>query len=124
MPRLLIPLSLILALLLPTLTHAQDLTGTYTVEGSNPDAKGAYRGEVRVARAGDVFHVIWIFGKQQHAGTGILRDDQFAVVYQPKGGQPGIAFYKVNADGSLSGTWTTLGGRTLGTETWKPKDRM
>lgn len=107
-------------LLLPiTAPHAQDLSGRYVVEGGNPNGQGNYQGEVQVVRAGDVFQVKWSVAGQQHAGTGILHKGLFAVVYQPAGEQPGIAVYTLNANGSLSGAWTPLGGTVLGVENWR-----
>lgn len=113
---------LTLFLLLPIATpYAQDLTGRYAVEGGNPNGQGTYQGEVQVVRAGDVFHVRWSLPGQQHAGTGILQKGLFAVVYQPEGERPGVALYTLNANGSLSGTWTSLGGTVLGVENWRRK---
>lgn len=115
-------LSLAFVLLLPfAASHAQDPTGRYAVEGSNPNGQGAYQGEARVVRAGDVFQVMWSLAGQQHAGTGILQKGLFAVVYQQDGERPGVALYTLNSNGSLSGTWTSLGGTVLGVETWRRK---
>lgn len=113
-------LSLAFVLLLPVAaSQAQDLTGRYLVEGSNPNGQGAYQGEAQVMRAGDVFQVVWSFAGQQHTGTGILHKGIFAVVYQPKGEAPGVALYTLNANGSLSGTWTAHGETAVGVENWR-----
>lgn len=102
-----------------------DLSGTYAVLGRNPDAGAQYHGTVVVQQTGTVYQIVWRIGDRQHyAGTGILRDDTLAVVYQAPGTPPGIAAYQVAADGSLSGTWTGLGAAALGTETWMPRDRF
>ncbi|MDQ6435433.1 hypothetical protein RB623_15345 [Mesorhizobium sp. LHD-90] len=102
---------------------AQDIAGSYTVEGSNPGGGGIYRGEVTVVKSDETYQVLWKIGNQQHRGTGILRDGGFAVVYQPQGGGPGIAVYQVGPNGALSGSWVGLGGQQLGSEVWNPRDR-
>lgn len=115
-------LSLACVLLLPVAaSHAQDISGHYAVEGGNPNGQGAYQGEAQVVRAGDVFHVMWSIAGQQQTGTGILQKGALAVVYQQEGELPGVALYTLNSSGSLSGTWTSLGGTVLGVETWRRK---
>jgi hypothetical protein len=100
-----------------------DLSGLYLVEGANPDGQGRYRGDVKVERAGDAYSILWTINGQRHIGTGIYRDGKLAVVYQPKQGLPGIAFYEVRPGGQLIGLWVPLSGRQLGSERWTPKDR-
>ncbi len=116
-------LSLILSWPVSAPAQAPDIAGVYAVTGQNPDGTGQYRGEVTVARAGDAWAIVWRFGEQRHAGTGILRGGRLSVVYQPQAQPPGVAVFELSASGTLSGLWTGLGGRTLGTETWTPRGR-
>ena len=64
---------------------------------------------------------MWSIAGQQDAGTGILQKGALAVVYQQEGERPGVAPYTLNSNGSLSGTWTSLGGTVFGVETWRRK---
>jgi hypothetical protein len=104
------------------LAQESGLNGVYTVEGQNPGGKGSYRGELAIAPIGDAYRVVWRVGNQPYEGTGLLRDGKLAVVFRT-GQQAGIAFYDVRENGTLTGTWTTLGGQVVGTETLTPKGR-
>ena len=104
--------------------QTRDIEGLYRVTGTNPGGVGDYRGEVAVARTGDVYQIAWRFGGDQHIGTGIRSNGQLSVVYQPEGQIAGIAVYRIEPNGTLQGIWTTLGGQTLGTEEWTPQGRM
>lgn len=106
------------------LGETRDIEGVYRVTGANPDGAGDYQGEVAVARTGDVYQIAWLFGGDQHVGTGVLLDNQLSVVYQPEGQTAGIAVYQIKPNGALDGVWTTLGGRALGTEEWTPQGRL
>jgi hypothetical protein len=118
-------LLLFVVALMPAAAFAQstNLTGTYIVEGQNAGAKGSYRGELAIAPSGDTFRVVWRIGNQQHEGTGLLRDGKLAVVFRSSQ-QTGVALYDVRDNGTLIGTWTTLGSRAVGTETLTPKGRI
>lgn len=109
----------ILALLVCSAAQAQDISGTYDVEGGNPGAQGRYAGQAAVKATGDTFQVLRQIGSQTHRGTGILQDRHFSVVYQADGEAPGVAVYDVAPDGSMTGVWTGLGGTALGIETWR-----
>lgn len=116
----------VLALLLPSASVAQapNLVGEYAASGRNPGGEGEYRGDVAIARTGDLYQVVWSIGGQRHIGTGILRDDVLSVVYQPVGAAPGVAVYEIGVDGVLEGTWTSLGGTSVGMERLVPKGRL
>lgn len=99
---------------------AQDISGQYRMDGANPNGQGAYQGQVAVTQTGATYQVAWAIGTSKHVGTAILKDDVLSVVYQPEGASAGIAVYSVGPDGVLSGVWTTLGGKVVGTEKWTP----
>lgn len=101
--------------------QAQDIAGTYTVEGTNPGGQGRYAGEAKVEATGPTYQVTWTIGSQAQHGTGLLRDGHFAVVYLVQGQPPGVAAYAVQPDGTLDGTWTGLGGAVVGQEVWRRK---
>ena len=116
----------VIAFVWPVLGIAQsgEPSGLYSVEGRNADANATYRGEVAISKDGEAFKIFWIVGNQQFAGTGILRDGKLAVAFQAQGRMVGIALFDLLPDGTLSGTWTMLGGKELGLEHWKPKGKI
>lgn len=103
--------------------QTRDITGIYAATGTNPGGRGAYRGDVIVVEDGEVYQVAWTIAGARHVGTGVLRGNQFSVVYAPEGQGTGIAVYELQPDGNLDGVWTNLGGSTLGSERWIPQGR-
>jgi len=96
--------------------------GTYDMTGTNPGDRSPYEGVVEVRRTGETYAVTWRFGKDETHGVGALTAGAgtFAVSYDA-GESHGIALYELQGDGSWSGLWSSMGGKTLGTETWRPK---
>ena len=99
--------------------QAAEIGGRYDVVGSNPGNQGQYRGEVVIEPQGETYRITWTIGSDRTEGTGIFRDGRLAVVYQPDNARPGVAFYDLRGDGSLSGTWVVHGGAKLGAEVWQ-----
>lgn len=92
-----------------------DFSGTYQVEGVNPDGVGSYGGEATILITGDAYSVEWVIGSDIFYGTGIGYGDILAVGYDG-----GTALYERQPDGTLSGVWTAFGGQTLGMEILTP----
>ena len=113
------------AMALATMASAADLTGRYKVDGRNPGGQGSYQGQAAVKQRGNVYQVAWKVGQAQYVGTGIRKGDVFSVVYDTPGGDApaGLAVYQIQADGTLLGTWTPLGGSRTGSERWTPVAR-
>jgi uncharacterized protein YecT (DUF1311 family) len=85
--------------------------GRYLVTGSNPSG-GSYHGSCRITALGDnKYRFEWQVGAS-YVGTGTLKDGSISVDW----GSDSPAIYKLNADGSLTGTWAN--GR--GAEFLKP----
>lgn len=105
-----------------TSSPAAELDGEYAVYGREM-ADGRYNGKVAVAKSGDTYAVVWMFGNDVHRGTGILNDDTFSVVFFVRQSPvPGLAVYKLETDGTLTGQFTVLGGKRVGAEMWKRVD--
>jgi hypothetical protein len=101
---------------------AADLDGEYEVYGREM-ADGRYNGKVAVAKSGDTYSVVWVFGQDIHRGTGILNGDTFSVIFFVRQSPvPGLAVYSIEADGTLTGRFTVLGGKKVGAELWKRVD--
>lgn len=105
------------------LAQTSDLAGRYRIEGRNPSGSGIYRGGVLVSRNGDAYHVRWQLGRSAQVGTGLVLDKVFAVTFQAGAGPVGVAAFRINADGSLTGIWAGPGTSIIGTESWVPADR-
>lgn len=101
---------------------AAEIDGEYAVYGHEM-ADGRYNGKVAVAKSGDTYAVVWVFGNDIHRGTGILNGDNFSVIFFVRQSPvPGLAVYKVESDGTLTGQFTVLGGKKVGAEMWKRVD--
>lgn len=85
--------------------------GMYLVTGSNPQGSH-YSGTCRITALGDGrYRFDWRVGAS-YTGTGLFKDGSISVDW----GSDSPAIYKLNPDGSLSGTWAS--GR--GTEFLRP----
>jgi hypothetical protein len=106
-----------------TAVAAASIEGHYEVEGRIAGSKSAYRGGVDVARTGTTYKVTWRTQSGNYVGTGVLDGDAFAVIYvdaqQKTGAAPGLVLYRLQADGSMLGTYTDLGGTTTAPEIWR-----
>mmetsp|Transcript_22313 Transcript_22313/g.35572 ORF Transcript_22313/g.35572 Transcript_22313/m.35572 type:complete len:137 (+) Transcript_22313:4825-5235(+) len=79
---------------------AQDLSGSYTAEGRNPDGS-AYTGEVQMTQSADVISMAWRVGSSSYIGTGVRAGRVLTIDW----GQATPVVYVVMSDGSLHGTW-------------------
>jgi hypothetical protein len=103
-------------------TTAAELDGEYAVYGHEM-AEGRYTGKAAVAKSGDTYTVVWVFGEDIHRGTGILNGDTFSVIFFVRQSPvPGLAVYRIEEDGTLTGQFTVLGGKKVGAEMWKRVD--
>ena len=101
---------------------AAELDGEYAVYGHEM-ADGRYNGKAAVQKSGDTYTVVWVFGNDVHRGTGILNGDTFSVIFFVRQSPvPGLAVYKIEGDGTLTGQFTVLGGKKVGAEMWKRVD--
>ncbi len=97
--------------------------GSYDMTGTNPGDNSPYKGVVEVTKTGETYAVTWRFGTDETRGIGTLSagsDRTFAVSYDA-GRSHGIALFELRGDGSWAGTWSSMGGDKLGTETWHPQ---
>jgi len=123
-----------LMLAAPALAWA-DPTGTYQVQGVNPDNNQQYTGTVKVVRNGETYNVAWNIGGQQYVGTGLgakfignrfqmgpaSADDTAISVGYVSGNTFGMAMYFQQPDGTWQGVWTYSGSNKASAENWLPK---
>lgn len=109
----------LIAALLTTLTasslFAADLSGSYAVNGNNPDGKG-YKGTLAIAKAGAAYGLTWNSGGISK-GVGVVVGDALAVAV---GDGCAIAGYQISAEGGLDGRWTGPQGGVVGSEKATP----
>jgi hypothetical protein len=120
-----------LMLATPALAWA-DPTGTFKVEGVNPDSGKTYTGTVTVERSGETYTVAWTIGGQQFVGTGLgakfngnrfemgpaSADDTALSVGYVSGKTFGMAMYFLQPDGTWQGVWTYGGSQKASPENW------
>lgn len=102
---------------------ADDLSGTYQVQGQNPGSgQGTYGADITVKMVGEVYQLTWASAGQEAVGSGLRLGDTFAVTWQdPKSKESAIAVYIIMPDGGLKGRWAPLGAESAGTEDWTRK---
>ncbi|SMX50479.1 LIC10280 family protein [Maliponia aquimaris] len=104
---------LLAALLTATPLAAQDtgqftdLTGSYRVEGRNPDGS-AYSGTLTLTASGPRYIGDWTIAGQSFRGSGTL-DGRILTLQWSEGAEPVV--YVLMPDGALHGTWAD--GRAL-----------
>ena len=107
----------VLALALPA--AAQDIGGTYNVDGTNFNGS-AYGGTAEITLTSQTTCIIeWTTGGTTSQGICMRNDDSFAAAYV-LGDKTGLVVYKVADDGSMHGLWTIAGQDGNGTEVLTP----
>jgi hypothetical protein len=95
---------------------AADPTGSYDVQGTNPDGS-TYSGTATVTRTGQTYKVVWDVGGDTFTGTGIGNKDFLAISYAY---DKGTGLVLLGADGgNWKGVWAYAGGTKVATEGWK-----
>lgn len=85
------------------------------VKGVEPNG-ATYTGEVMMEKKGDVYEMEWRIGESRSRGVGIRVGDTLVVGWTP-GKDVGVVCYSLlEGMKSMEGTWTGLGGRSLGSE--------
>lgn len=101
------------------LAHAQDIGGSYTVEGTNHNGS-TYEGTAEITLTSDTTcEIHWVTGSTESHGICSRNNNAFAAAYV-LGDSIGLVIYKVNADGSMEGLWTIQGEGGTGTERLTP----
>ncbi len=97
---------------------AQDIGGSYDVEGTNHNGT-TYGGTATITLTSDTTcEIVWETGNTSN-GICSRNGDSFAAAYV-LGDAVGLVIYKVLPDGSLNGLWTIAGQGGTGTEVLTP----
>ncbi len=116
-------LSLAVALLAGSFTAAaaQDIAGTYTVTGKNPDGS-EYNGVATIGgTAGGACGITWTIGDGQASQAFCMRQDEVVSAAYTLGESIGLVIYRINAEGGLDGTWSIAGQEGVGEEHLTPQ---
>jgi len=98
---------------------AQDIGGSYEVQGTNFDGS-PYGGTAVITITSDVTCAIdWTTGSTTSTGICMRSGEVLAAGYD-LGGKIGMIIYRLRKDGSLDGTWTIAGADGVGTEVLTP----
>ena len=99
----------------------QDIAGTYTVTGKNPDGS-AYNGVATIGgTAGGNCGITWTIGNGQTSEAFCMRQGEVVGAAYTLGQSIGLVIYRINADGSLEGTWSIAGQEGVGEERLVPQ---
>jgi hypothetical protein len=95
---------------------AADPTGSYEVQGTNPDGS-TYSGTVTVTQTGKTYKVVWQVGGDTFTGTGIGDKDFLAISYVY---DKDTGLVLLGSDGgNWNGVWAYAGGTKMAKESWK-----
>lgn len=99
---------------------AQEVVGTYAVEGTNPDGS-TYTGMAEITPLSDVTcEVVWTTNGQESTGICMRYHNAFAAAYALND-DIGLLIYEIMPDGTMQGTWTIAGSDGVGTEVLIPQ---
>jgi hypothetical protein len=113
--------AIILGFAVPAHAETLVLASTYDEAGTNPDGS-KFTGTVSIDVVSDTtFLIRWKIGSTTYKGFGMRLNDTLAATYTIDG-EPGLAMYKVDSDGTLSGLWTVRGKDGSGTDRLTPRN--
>ena len=103
-----------------SLAAAQDVGGSYTVEGTNINGT-PYTGTAEITLLSETTCAIeWTTGDTTSSGVCMRNGIAFSAAYV-LGEALGLLIYEIVEDGSMEGIWTITGQDGTGTETLTPQ---
>lgn len=109
-----------LALASCSFAAAQDVGGSYAVEGTNIDGS-PYTGTAEITLLSETTCAIeWTTGPTTSTGICMRNGIAFSAAYV-LGDAIGLLIYEIMEDGSMQGIWTVAGQDGTGTETLTPQ---
>lgn len=113
-------LASLLALATCSFAAAQDVGGTYAVNGTNIDGS-PYTGTAEITLLSETTCAIeWTTGPTTSSGICMRNGNAFSAGYV-LGDAIGLLIYEILNDGSMEGIWTVAGQDGTGTETLTPQ---
>ena len=99
---------------------ADDLTGQYKVDGTNPVDDSTYTGVIDITGKGEQWALHWTFQQGEAVGIGIRQGHVLSVIFQTHDGAIGLVSFAIeeNAQGdvTLKGRWTIPGTGVVASE--------
>lgn len=103
-----------------SLAAAQDVGGSYAVEGTNINGS-PYGGTAEITLLSETTCAIeWTTGSTTSSGICMRNGNAFSAGYV-LGDAIGLLIYEIMEDGSMEGIWTVAGQDGTGTETLTPQ---
>ncbi|MEO8683675.1 MAG: hypothetical protein ABI414_02420 [Devosia sp.] len=100
---------------------AQEIGGSYIVEGTNLDGS-PYKGTAEITLTSETTcEIVWTTGATTSQGICMRNDNAFSAAYV-LGDAIGLIIYLVQEDGSMQGLWTIAGQEGNGTENLTPAE--
>ena len=111
----------ILAVLAAGGASAQDVGGSYTVQGTNFNGT-PYTGTATIEITSETTcRISWNTGTYSE-GICMRNQNAFAAAYAFEDGKVGLIIYEMLPDGTLDGVWTMAGNDGAGTEVLTPTE--
>jgi len=108
-----------LAALCSTAALAQDVGGSYQVQGTNFDGS-PYSGTATISPSSNsTCRIEWKTGGSTSSGFCMLSNSSLAAAYKLND-SVGLVLYELQSDGALKGIWTIADKSGAGTETLTP----
>ncbi len=90
-----------------TAAAKSSVQGAWTIAEARTLEGSAYGGTVQFFKQQDRYQVTWQTAAGNYAGVGLTRGNKVCVGWSEH--SFGVVFYKINGDGTMSGTWTVSG---------------
>jgi hypothetical protein len=103
-----------------TAAQAQDVGGTYRVQGTNFDGSPYGGTAVITPSSNSTCRIEWKTGSTSSSGFCMLSNGALAAAYRLNN-SIGLVLYELQADGALKGVWTIADRPGAGTETLTPQ---
>lgn len=100
------------------------ITGTYELNGFDPDTNQSYTGTVVIERQRAIYTATWTFdGGNTDIGTGVRKDDSISFVFlESNSNTAGVQLYEIDGH-TLKGPWARFGATRRGFEKLKKVER-
>lgn len=102
-------------------SSSKDISGDYTIAGTNEGGGGAYQGALKVTKRDEVYQFSWASGDRTYDGVGVQTNNAVGVAFSEgaDGKGCGVVLYAIGADGTLNGKAGYWGVNESETETAK-----
>ena len=108
----------------PQGAQALDFSGSYSIQGTNPDGSTFTGPAIIKLVRGDIYNIKWNFDANPEVGICIGEEDRLSCAYRRAGGDgaysAGVIIYDIGNKGKLVGRWIDERYKKLGREILTP----